>query len=102
VASCPASTSTIVVETISSSVSVSPSSSTLTSSEISKPSGARRLSAISAFVYSMYSAAAVLAADRTASVVLSSYILTMACDQSSSSWVSARGTPSIEQITATE
>jgi len=50
----------------------------------------------------MYSAAAVFAAARTSSVVLSSYIFTMACDQSSSSCVSRRGTPSIEQITATE
>ena len=50
----------------------------------------------------MYSAAAVLAATCWASGVASSYIFTMACDQSSSSWVSSRGTPSIEQITATE
>jgi hypothetical protein len=34
--------------------------------------------------------------------VESSYILTIECDQSSSSAVSLRGTPSIEQITATE
>ena len=50
VASCPASSNTIVVLTISSSVSTSPSSSTRTSSLTSSPSGLRRFSAMSAFV----------------------------------------------------
>ena len=50
VASWPASSSTIAVEVISASLSVSPWSSTATSSLISVPSGARRLSEISARV----------------------------------------------------
>ena len=50
----------------------------------------------------MNSCAARVAAARCSSDVVSSYIFTMACDQSSSSWVSARGTPSSEQMTATE
>ena len=45
-----ASSSTIVVDTISSSVSTSPSSSTRTSSLTSRSSGARRFVAISSFV----------------------------------------------------
>lgn len=102
VASCPASSSTIVVLTISSSVSTSPSSSTPTSSLTNRPSGADRFSAINALVYAMYSAAAVFARARTSSVVVSSYIFTIVCDQSSNSCVSLRGTPSIEQMTATE
>ena len=50
----------------------------------------------------MNSPAARSAAIFTSSPVRSSYIFTIACDQSRSCWVSARGTPSIEQITATE
>jgi hypothetical protein len=50
----------------------------------------------------MNSRAAVLAAAFCSSVAVSSYIFTMACDQSSSDWVSRRGTPSRVQMTATE
>ena len=102
VASCPASSNTIVVLTISSSVRTSPSSSTRTSSDTRSPSGERRFSAMRFFVYAMYSAAAVSARTLRSSLVFSSYIFTIACDQSSNSCVSERGTPNIEQITATE
>jgi hypothetical protein len=50
----------------------------------------------------MNSAAARFAACCCGSLGRSSYILTMACDQSSSRDVSAAGTPSSAQMTATE
>ena len=92
----------MTVLTISSSVSRSPWSATAVSSEIrsacrcASPGGDQLADVADEFFRGPFGG------DCCSTAVCSSYILTMACDQSSNRGPSSAGTPSRVQITATE
>jgi hypothetical protein len=92
----------MIVETISASVSRLPSTSASARRDTMSSRGSRRRSAISERTYPVNSAAACVARSACSSVVSSSYIFTIACDQSSRSWPRSVGTPSMRQMTAIE
>ncbi len=101
VASCPAFSRTMTVDTISASDRCLPSTRACTSDTRSSR-GERRRSAMSSSVKSRNASAAVFAASACSSVVSNSYIFTIACDQSRRSRCRSTGTPSHSQMSAIE
>ena len=95
-ASCPALSSSTVEATISSSVSAVPARSLIRSS-----AGRSRLARISSRTRSAKSVAARTASSTTAGDGSTSYIRTIACDQSRSEGAYDAGTPSSSAITST-